>query len=174
MTRKGTARDATGRDATGRDGTSRAGTGHEATGSDGTSRAGARRAGARQAEAARRPGGDERGQERVVRPYAVTAGRTRPSGAAIDLVALVSAMRGAGLSDPDGELGPEHLRLLRFCRLPVSVADLATTLDLPLGVARILIADLRDLGLVSIYQPARAGLTDVRILKEVADGLRRL
>ena len=72
------------------------------------------------------------------------------------------------------KLGPEHLRLLRFCRSPVSVADLATELDLPLGVVRILIADLRDHGLVSVRQPAASGLNDVRILKEVADALRKL
>jgi hypothetical protein len=125
-------------------------------------------------KATRRESGGGHGREPVVRPYALTAGRTRPSGATIDLIALVSAVRSAAGTDIDGELGPEHLRLLRCCRSPVSVADLAATLDLPLGVARILIADLRERGLVSIHQPARAGLSDLRILKEVADGLRRL
>jgi hypothetical protein len=66
------------------------------------------------------------------------------------------------------------MRLLRFCRSRASVADLAAELDLPLGVVRILLADLRERGLVSIYQPAASGLKDVRILKEVADALRRL
>lgn len=117
------------------------------------------------------------GGERVVRPYALTAGRTRPSGASIDLIAQVSAARtmGAELA-PEilSDLGPEHLRLLRFCRTRVSVADLATEIDLPLGVVRILLADLRDRGLVSINQPAAAGLNDVRILREVADALRKL
>ena len=118
------------------------------------------------------------GGERVVRPYALTAGRTRPSGANIDLIALVSAahnMMGADIApDMRSGLGPEHLRLLRFCRSRASVADLTTELDLPLGVVRILLADLRDRGLVSIQQPAVAGLNDVRILKEVADALRKL
>ena len=130
--------------------------------------------------AGRNRGGRQTG-ERVVRPYALTAGRTRPSGAKIDLIALVSATRqGAAASralpyhEPDPDTGPEHVRLLRFCRQPVPVADLATTLDLPLGVVRILLADLRDRGLVEITQPAPAGLTDVRVLKEVADALRRL
>jgi hypothetical protein len=114
----------------------------------------------------------------VVRPYALTSGRTRPSGASIDLVALVSVVRtmmGVELA-PEilSELGPEHLRLLRFCRSRASVADLASELDLPLGVVRILLADLRDRGLVSIQQPMTPGLNDVRILKEVADALRRL
>jgi hypothetical protein len=118
------------------------------------------------------------GSERVVRPYALTAGRTRPSGASIDLIAHVCVIRtviGAELAaEISSELGPEHLRLLRFCRSRVSVADLATEIDLPLGVVRILLADLRDRGLVSINQPAAAGLSDVRILMEVADALRKL
>lgn len=121
-----------------------------------------------------RDAGRADGEERVVRPYALTSGRTRPSGASIDLIAMVSAIRGACTAEHEQELGPEHLRLLRCCRLPVSVADLAVTLDLPLGVIRILIADLREQALVSIYQPATAGLRDVRVLKEVADALRRL
>jgi hypothetical protein len=114
----------------------------------------------------------------VVRPYAVTSGRTRPSGAAIDMVALVAALRRASLADlePDlqAKLGPEHRRLLDACRLPVAVADLASDLDLPLGVVRILVADLREQGLVSVRQPTPSGFSDVAILKEVADALRRL
>ena len=118
------------------------------------------------------------GRERLVRPYALTAGRTRPSGASIDMVALVSVPRnvmgGDSAAEIMSELGPEHLRLLRFCSSRSSVADLATDLDLPLGVVRILLSDLRERGLVSIHQPATAGLQDVRILKEVADALRKL
>ncbi len=118
--------------------------------------------------------GGSTGRQRVVRPYALTSGRTRPSGAAIDLLALVAATPAPAGAEPERELGPEHRRLLRFCRLPIPVADLAATLDLPLGVARILIADLREYGMVSVRQPARAAFSDMRILKEVADGLRRL
>lgn len=118
------------------------------------------------------------GRERLVRPYAVTAGRTRPSGASIDMVALVSVARnmmgGEFAAEIMSELGPEHLRLLRFCNSRRSVADLATELDLPLGVVRILLSDLRERGLVSIFQPTTAALHDVRILKEVADALRKL
>jgi hypothetical protein len=119
---------------------------------------------------------DSRGP--VVRPYAVTSGRTRPSGTAIDMVALVSALRRVSIADLEPEqeakLGPEHRRLLESCRLPVAVADLASDLDLPLGVVRILVADLREHGLVSVRQPAPSGFSDVAVLKEVADALRRL
>jgi DNA-binding transcriptional ArsR family regulator len=54
------------------------------------------------------------------------------------------------------------------------VVDLASALDLPLGVIRILLTDLRDQGLVRINRPRTERLTDIRLLREVADGLRRL
>jgi DNA-binding transcriptional ArsR family regulator len=108
----------------------------------------------------------------VVRPYALTGGRTRPSGESFDLVSMVVAIRGSR-ADPLG-LEPEHLVVLHRCRLPISVADLAADLDLPLGVVRILIADLREGGLVAVHHPVPMRLTDPRLLREVADGLRKL
>jgi hypothetical protein len=109
----------------------------------------------------------------VVRPYAVTRGRTRPVGETLDLIAIVTAIRGVR---PDPEhLDPEHFELLRLCRLPTSVADLASALDLPLGVVQILLADLRERSLIGVHHPIPpAQLPDPRILREVADGLRRL
>jgi hypothetical protein len=91
---------------------------------------------------------------------------------------MVSALRRISVADLEPEqeakLGPEHRRLLESCRVPVAVADLAADLDLPLGVVRILIADLREQGLVSVRQPVPSGFSDIAILKEVADALRRL
>jgi len=109
----------------------------------------------------------------VVRPYALTRGRTRPAGEAVDLIALVTAVRGVEVDTV--ELDPEHLALLQMCRLPASVADLAADLDLPLGVVQILLADLRVRSLIHVHHPAPpTQLPDPRILREVADGLRRL
>jgi hypothetical protein len=109
----------------------------------------------------------------VVRPYALIRGRTRPSGETLDLIAIITAVRGAHI-DPSS-LDPEHLAVLRICRLPASVADIAADLDLPLGVVRILLGDLQDRSLVTIHHPIPpARLPDVQVLKEVVDGLRRL
>jgi|SRR5713226_7371701 len=109
----------------------------------------------------------------VVRPYAVIRGRTRPSGENLDLIAIITAVRG---SQPDPfDLDPEHFAILRLCRLPASVADIAADLDLPLGVVRILLGDLRERALITIHHPVSpARLHDPRILREVVDGLRRL
>jgi len=108
----------------------------------------------------------------VVRPYALTGGRTRPVGERFDLLALVCAVRGAARDRQ--QLEPEQLFLLRRCQVPTPAADLAADLDLPLGVVRILVSDLRERGLVTIHQPTRSRLTDTQILKDVADGLRRI
>jgi hypothetical protein len=123
------------------------------------------------------PSADERWLDEdagaVVRPYALTRGRTRPAGSKIDLIAIISAARRARV-DAAG-LGPEHLELLRICRRPTSVADLAADLDLPVGVVRILLSDLRERSLITVYDPIPpARLPDRRILQEVVDGLRRL
>jgi len=108
----------------------------------------------------------------VVRPYALTGGRTRPTGETIDLLALVSSCD-LNVVD-DLLLEPEYLEVMRQCHQPKPVADLASDLDLPLGVVRILLSDMRERGLIIIRPPARNRLTDPQVLKDVADALRRL
>jgi hypothetical protein len=108
----------------------------------------------------------------VVRPYALVRGRTRPTGEVLDVISMICSVRTSVPESPD--LEPEHLALLRHCAHPMSVADLASALDLPLGVIRILLGDLRDRELIRIDRPRPERLTDIRLLKEVADGLRRL
>jgi DNA-binding transcriptional ArsR family regulator len=110
----------------------------------------------------------------VVRPYALTQGRTRAAGAAFDLVATVTATR-ARLADP-GDLGPEHFSVLRLAQVPMTVVDIASDVDLPLGIVRILLADLREVGLVTIQAPVsvRASQVDRNTLREVLHGLRGL
>jgi len=105
-----------------------------------------------------------------VRPYALTRGRTRTSGATLDLIATV---RTTGLSP--GGLGPEQESILLAASTPISVADVAIELDLPVGVVRVLLGDLRDHGLISVSAPAAVGpRPSERILKEVINGLRAL
>ena len=108
----------------------------------------------------------------VVRPYALVRGRTKPTGERLDVISMAYSLR-VSVPDPT-ELEPEHLALLQRCAVPMSVAELASGLDLPLGVVRVLLADLRERELVRIDRPAQERVTDIRLLREVADGLRRL
>jgi hypothetical protein len=114
----------------------------------------------------------------LVRPYAMTGGRTRPgpSGVRFDLIALVTLDPGAPGLDEDTALGPEHRALIELCRTETqSVAELGACADLPVGVVRVLLGDLLELGCVTVSRPVPpAQLPDERILREVIEGLRAL
>jgi hypothetical protein len=114
----------------------------------------------------------------LVRPYAMTGGRTRsgPAGVRFDLIALVTLDIGAPAAADDTSLGPEHRALIELCRVETqSVAELAADADLPLGVVRVLLGDLLEMGCVTVSRPVPpAQLPDERILREVIDGLRAL
>jgi hypothetical protein len=96
----------------------------------------------------------------VVRPYAVTQGRTAPSGAAH--VGLIDAVAATG-EWPQAHFrpGPEQRRILELCHRPKPVVDLASETDLPVGVVRVIPAQ-------------RKPHTDQRLLRMVLDGLQSL
>jgi hypothetical protein len=110
----------------------------------------------------------------VVRPYAVTRGRTRPRGLVLDLVTVLVA---TGRTPADRVwLSREHRLLLELCRRPSTPADLASESDLPFRVVQILLEDLHQYGLIE-EMPQAAQQTerpDPRILMRVLDELRRL
>ncbi|MCM2577612.1 DUF742 domain-containing protein [Streptomyces meridianus] len=109
----------------------------------------------------------------VVRLYAMTAGRARPTSEAFDLIAVVHAEEGDDLPLP---ASPEQAVILGLCRnAPRSVADIAADSDLPVGVVRVLLGDLLDAGLIGVSRPVPpAQLPDAGILREVINGLRAL
>ena len=78
---------------------------------------------------------------------------------------------------PDDSLGlsPEHRRILGLCRGPATVADVASTTALPLGVVRVLIADLMGQGRITVLAARPVGEEpSTAMLKEVLNGLRAL
>ncbi|WP_030776943.1 DUF742 domain-containing protein [Streptomyces sp. NRRL S-920] len=114
----------------------------------------------------------------LVRPYAMTGGRTEPgpSGVRFDLIALVTLEADTTGLGSDTVLGPEHRALIELCRAETqSVAELAAGADLPVGVVRVLLGDLLEMGVVKVSRPVPpAQLPDEKILREVIDGLRAL
>ncbi|MGW3288946.1 DUF742 domain-containing protein [Streptomyces sp. NPDC001002] len=113
----------------------------------------------------------------VVRPYAMTRGRTSSPGQhRLDLIAVV--LTEAQADDPEGDstLSPEHVDIVDLCRdTPQSVAELAAELDLPIGVVRVLIGDLVNGEFVHVTRPVPpAELPDESILRDVISGLRAL
>jgi len=111
---------------------------------------------------------------RVVRPYALTRGRTRPGRADLPLEALVRGV--AGISDPAGT--PERRRILDLAGAGIlSVAELSAHLSLPLGVVRVLVGDLADDGLVVVHSgspTAASPATNLTVLESVLNGIHSL
>ncbi|WP_432277527.1 DUF742 domain-containing protein [Kitasatospora brasiliensis] len=115
----------------------------------------------------------------LVRPYAMTRGRTGAGEQQFDLIAVVVTELpdpAFALDVPEPPVGPEQARILALCRnAPLSVAELAADLDLPVGVVRVLLGDLLAAGLIRVRRPVPpALLPDERILQEVIRGLRAL
>ena len=85
----------------------------------------------------------------LVRPYTLTAGRTDTS-VDLPLEAPVQTLQ-AGLAhrwppnDPRG-------RIIQLCVDSPSVAEISARLDLPLGVARVLVGDLVLSGYVRVHK----------------------
>ncbi|MCW2883286.1 MAG: hypothetical protein QOE54_966 [Streptosporangiaceae bacterium] len=109
----------------------------------------------------------------IVRPYAMTRGRTRPSGERLDLVTLLVAT--GRTTSEHVRLSPEQQRLLELCQRQNTVADLASELDLALGVVRVLLGDLHSQGLIEVRQAATpAEQPDRLLLRKVLNDLRAL
>jgi hypothetical protein len=115
--------------------------------------------------------GDETASS-LVRPYAVTGGRTKPS-YQLQIEAMVSASHyeARDLS----VLSPECQSILGYCRDWRSVAEISAVLRMPLGVARVLIGDMAMEGLVRVHQADHGqGRPDLNLLERVLSGLRKL
>ena len=108
----------------------------------------------------------------LVRPYAVTRGRTKSGRHDLDMITLVVTVR----SEVDfAKLEPEYGRILRLCRRPLSIIEIAALLNLPLVVVKVLVGDLIDQRYVmhrSTEWPSSD--PDTEILQKVLNGLRNL
>ena len=94
----------------------------------------------------------------VVRPYALTKGRTLPSGgASFGLIDVVVAANGR--PSEHFRPGPEHRRILSLCRRPTPIVDLTSEIDLPLGVVRVLLGDLTSEGMLRVLPTQQAAGT---------------
>ena len=114
----------------------------------------------------------------LVRPYAVTRCGTRPQ-LEIAIEALVeTTARGRQAGNGNVGQGQEQHYIATLCdgRLQ-SLAEIAARMQLPLGVARVIVADMASDGLVAVYEPASLEDNDAvgtELLERVLSGLRRL
>jgi hypothetical protein len=110
----------------------------------------------------------------LVRPYTLTAGRTHTD-VSLPLEAPVQTLRPAQpnqwpASDPRG-------RIVELCQAGPSVAEISARLDLPVGVARVLVGDLVTSGYLRVRRTlSEASTRDERreLIGRTLRGLRAL
>ena len=111
-----------------------------------------------------------KGSGRLLRPYAITGGRTRSrSHLAIEAL-VVTCVDAAGRS----RLFLERRSVADLAVTPISVAEISAHLQVPLGVARVLVGDMADEGFVRVHQPRGEGRPDIALLERVLNGIRAL
>jgi hypothetical protein len=111
----------------------------------------------------------------LVRPYAWTGGRTTAN-VDLRLETLISVDE-AGAHAAGSATSPEQRSIVEMCANPRSVAEVSAVLSIPLGVARVLLSDLIEMGVVSVHETnggSVGGRADLALLERVLTGLRRL
>ncbi|MBA3488968.1 MAG: DUF742 domain-containing protein [Longispora sp.] len=111
----------------------------------------------------------------LVRPYAVTRGRTRPR-LEIALEALVETTDRGRREAVANSREQQHIAGLCTGRSQ-SLAEISARMSLPLGVTRVLVADMVTDGLVAVHSPTSmesTGSVGTDLLERVLSGLRRL
>jgi uncharacterized protein DUF742 len=121
-----------------------------------------------------RPPDEDDGEDAsFVRPYAWTGGRTK-SAVELRLESLLTTTDRA--RDGRFRLQAEHQAVAELCGRPRSVAEVSALMAVPLGVARVLLGDMAELGLVTVHKTAQGGgnASHLKLMERVLSGLRRL
>lgn len=121
--------------------------------------------------------GQEKSEGRLVRPYTMTGGRTGKDLPPIALEAIIVAT-------PEGQqlrstLRWEASRIIDLTRGGSALVELAARLDVPIGVVRVVVADLAKREAVEITDPLDQQTSDTgeeyaNLLKKVLDGINSL
>lgn len=92
-------------------------------------------------------------QVSLARPYARTRGRTRPDRNLPLEATVTTSEQGRRL---EGVRAVEHRTICDFCVHARTVSDIVAELSLPLGVVKVIVADMAEAGLVNVHQPGLA------------------
>lgn len=101
----------------------------------------------------------------IVRPYLFTGGRTRPNrSTTLPVEAMLSSTPLARVTS--STLPAEQRRIVERCVEPRSLAEVAAGLGAPLGVVRVLVADLYTTGLIDVHE-AHDPRDDILLLRRL-------
>jgi hypothetical protein len=107
---------------------------------------------------------------RLIRPYAMTGGRTLVD----DNISLETQIQASTrASQHPGTYRWETAQLIELVQTPMALVEVAARMEIPIGVARVLVADLVADGVVIVHAPAKTQ-NFASLLERVLDGVRSL
>jgi Protein of unknown function (DUF742) len=107
----------------------------------------------------------------LIRPFVITGGRTEPVDERLQVQTLVTA---SPLSSST-QLHFERRQIIEFCQRPLSVAEVASHLGVPIGVARVLIGDLVADNLMVVHHSVGYDFRPSKtLLERILEGVRAL
>ncbi len=110
-------------------------------------------------------------QGRFVRPYAITGGRTSVDGPQLELESQIVATDRGRANQPRYRW--EAARVLEACDSATALIEISAKLEIPVGVARVVVSDLIKQGAVELLiEEETASYSE--LLEKVLDGIRNL
>lgn len=100
-----------------------------------------------------------------MRPYLLTGGRTRSDAGELAVEAMVAVSAGSTMP-ADHDLAA----IYSLCQTPNSIAEISAKCSMPLGVARVLVADLWGAGALEVLETTSSD--DIAIVRRLLDGIR--
>ena len=101
----------------------------------------------------------------MARPYFLTRGRTRSEAGDLAVEAMVAAK-----ADAETPTDLELAAIYQLCKTPNSIAEISAKRAIPLGVARVLVADMWGAGTLELLETTRTD--DIAIVRRLLDGIR--
>jgi hypothetical protein len=108
----------------------------------------------------------------ALRPYLLTSGRVEPIDHTLEIEAqvLTSDLGAASYT----HLAFEQRDIVALCSTTLSVAEVAAKLKLHIGVARVLVADLAQMGYLVVRRPSFPHSQDPSLIERVIRGLEAI
>lgn len=105
-----------------------------------------------------------------VRPFLVTAGRTKSSVEGLQFETMVQA---TGIASTD--LRFEPARVYALCESATAIAEISAHLKIPIATVKVVLGDLVDSGHIEVHRTIDAtDSEDIQLISRLIDGVRRL
>ncbi len=113
------------------------------------------------------PTAHDEADDRFVRPFVLTAGRTVPVLDGLRIETLVQAPPSA-LSAP---LRFEERTVVQLCLTPHSIAEIGAALRVPIGIAKVIVSDLAAAGHVTVRDAPELSTAAIERIRDLVRAL---